>query len=141
MDAARYSSGNPDGARFRVVGTGSWGSAASSGVGFTNTLSYVVVPHHQLGRLTAQEIARGVSDMTESGLPELAQLGRMLERVRAETSPATLLREGGGWAFPRERTARYGVAVLTLAVRLGDRNADGHLTVLQGLLRTGGKGC
>lgn len=66
-----------------------------------------------------------ITDMMLSGIPETVQLGKMLDKLRHERSSCMLsLLRGGSWSQHRERALRYGVAVLTLAVRLGDVHAE-----------------
>ncbi|WP_146202807.1 hypothetical protein [Deinococcus irradiatisoli] len=87
------------------------------------------------GDYTEQEVAQAIKTMTLSGIPETVQLGRMLSRLRDERSKTmvSLLRDGG-WSSNREGAVRYGVAVLSLAVRLQDPQAELHLNVLRRVL-------
>lgn len=121
--------GSPHGARFQIVGSGT----AGGGYGGVGTLRTERIALPSLGDWAPHLVGRAITDMTLSEIPETVQLGRMLERIRAETSPQSLVRDGG-WAWPRERTARYAVAVLTLAVRLGDHHAQEPLRECQQLL-------
>ncbi|AFZ66082.1 hypothetical protein [Deinococcus peraridilitoris] len=84
-----------------------------------------------IGEYTEREVGRQISLMVRYGTPETVQLGRMLERIRGDVAPQSLVREGGRWITPTERAVRYGVAVLTLAVRLRDGSAESALNILQ----------
>ena len=44
---------------------------------------------------------------------------------------ASLVDERAGWASPKDRAVEYALAVLTLAVRLGDAQAEIHLFYLR----------
>ncbi|EYB67034.1 hypothetical protein DEIPH_ctg052orf0030 [Deinococcus phoenicis] len=89
-----------------------------------------------IGELRETEVARAISSMVASPVPDRHAAGGLLERVRGSlTAPVSLLREGGGWSYPAARTAGYAVAVLTLAVTLGDAEAEGPLRYAQAVLR------
>jgi len=72
------------------------------------------------GDFTEQEVAQTIKTMILSGIPETVQLGKTM---------GSLLRDGG-WSSNREGAIRYGVAVLSLAVRFQDRHTEVHLRVL-----------
>lgn len=91
--------------------------------------SFLVTP---IGEVIEAEAGRIITDMALSTVPETVQLGRMLDRLRRHDSGCmdSLLR-GTSWSQHRERAVRYGVAVLTLAVRLQDVHAEGPLLRVQ----------
>ncbi|THF70483.1 hypothetical protein E7T06_07190 [Deinococcus sp. Arct2-2] len=88
-------------------------------------LRYLKTP---VGEFTEGEVGSIITEMSLSWVPEARQLGKMLDKLRREQSTCmgSLLR-GASWSQHRERALRYGVAVLTLAVRLGDVYAEGPL--------------
>lgn len=89
-----------------------------------------------MGEVREVEAARLITEMAASPIPDRRAAGGLLERVRcAFTAPASLLRENGTWASPRGRMAAYAVAVLTLAVALGDRDAEPALVYAMAVLR------
>ncbi|GGK11469.1 hypothetical protein GCM10008955_00890 [Deinococcus malanensis] len=77
------------------------------------------------GELSEAQVARAITEMTLSRIPGTVQLGRMLDRLRHQDngSMESLLR-GTAWSQHKERALRYAVAVLTLAVRLDDVEAE-----------------
>lgn len=87
--------------------------------------SFLMTP---VGEVIEAEVGRIITDMALSAIPETVQLGRMLDRLRRQDSGCmdSLLR-GTSWSQHRERAVRYALAVLTLAVRLGDVQAEGPL--------------
>ncbi|GGR65708.1 hypothetical protein GCM10008959_30040 [Deinococcus seoulensis] len=91
--------------------------------------SYLRTP---AGEISEAEVGRLITDMTTSRVPETVQLGRMLDRLRRHDHGCmqSLLR-GGSWSSNREGAVRYAVAVLTLAVRVGDVQAERPLKHVQ----------
>jgi len=85
-------------------------------------IRYLKMP---VGEFTEGEVGSIITQMEESPVPETKQLGKMLGRLRREQSTCmgSLLR-GRAWSQNRESAVRYAVAVLTLAVRLGDVHAE-----------------
>lgn len=81
--------------------------------------------------VTEVEAGRTITTWSESRVPGQRELGSLLARIRASQSPRSLIDERGGWASPRDRSVAYAVAVLTLAVTLGDRVAEIHLLHLR----------
>lgn len=89
-----------------------------------------------VGQLREVEVGRAISQMAASSVPDQRAAGQLLERVRGSfTAPASLLREGGGWASPAPRMAGYAVAVLTLAVAMGDQTAEEPLRYAGAVMR------
>ncbi|GGN44197.1 hypothetical protein GCM10010842_32440 [Deinococcus daejeonensis] len=78
------------------------------------------------GEVSETEVGQIISDMTLSTMPDTVLLGRMLDRLRRHDNGcmAALLRPDGRWERNREAAMRYALAVLTLAVRLGDVHAE-----------------
>lgn len=108
-------------------------------LGGTQRAHYLTTPFEDAEggeMLSEREVGAAITAMTLAGVPETVQLGKMLERLRTHPhcTPASLERERG-WAYPRERTVRYAVAVLTLAVRLRDPRAEQYLALLKDQLR------
>ncbi|EYB68850.1 hypothetical protein DEIPH_ctg017orf0228 [Deinococcus phoenicis] len=130
MELAPVERGSPSSRTMQLVGIGAYsarrGPALGGGGG---TAQYLKAPGPR--RYTVSEVDSAITTMSRSASADLADLGDLLERVRGCTSLATLLDERGGWASPRDRAIRYAVAVLTLAVRLGDALAESHLSYLQ----------
>ncbi|GGS06803.1 hypothetical protein GCM10008960_36510 [Deinococcus sedimenti] len=84
------------------------------------------------GEISETEIGQLITDMTTSTIPETMQLGRMLDRLRRhEHARMESLLRGTSWSQNRENALRYAVAVLTLAVRLGDVHAERPLRSVQ----------
>jgi hypothetical protein len=81
-------------------------------------------------------IGRAVYDMLGSNRPDDVLYGKLLGRVITGVSIASLLREGG-WASPRERSLRYALACLTLAIQVGDRLAEEPLREIRLMLSPG----
>lgn len=88
------------------------------------------------GEFTEGEVGTIITEMAKAGTVESKQLGKMLDKLRHESStcPASLLREDGSWHQNRERVTRYAVAVLTLAVRLRVQEAEAPLHLMQAQL-------
>jgi|GEM_PF-2584593 len=117
-----------------TFGASDWGDYNTLGEPGRSVARYLVTPYASgegEAMLTEGEVGGMISLMVRSGVPEAVLYGRMLERLRKGTSMQSLVREGGGWAYPREQAVRYALAVLTLAVRLRDARAEGFLRVLQ----------
>lgn len=89
------------------------------------------------GEISETEIGQIITDMTLSTLSDTVLLGRMLDRLRRHDNACmeSLLR-GTSWSQNRESAIRYAVAVLTLAVRLGDVHAERPLRSVQAELLT-----
>ncbi|MBZ9752742.1 hypothetical protein K7W42_18025 [Deinococcus sp. HMF7604] len=84
------------------------------------------------GEISEVEIGQVITDMTLSAVPETVQLGRMLDRLRRhDNSCMESLLRGTSWSQNRESAVRYAIAVLTLAVRLGDVHAERPLRIVQ----------
>jgi len=77
------------------------------------------------------EAAALISAWCESSIPAQREHGLLLDRVRQGRGPRTLLDPRGGWAGGCNARA-YAVAVLTLAVSLGDEVAAVGLATLKG---------
>ena len=88
-----------------------------------------------VGQLRETEVGRMITEMAASPVPDRQSHGRLLERMRAGQAPASLLREDRRWASPASRMAEYAVAVLTLAVAMGDREAEGPLRYSGAVMR------
>jgi len=118
----------PGGNAGRYYPNDGWTEHLTMGDGGPVRVTYLSTP---AGDFTEQEVAQTIKTMILSGIPETAQLGKMLCRLRDERSKTmgSLLRDGG-WSSNREGATRYGVAVLSLAVRPQDRHAEVHLRVL-----------
>jgi hypothetical protein len=101
----------------QVVGIGNWASSGGSG-SYRYAELLVSTP---IGALPVTHVAQAIT----------AQRSELLERVRGGGGLASLVDERGGWASPRERAVAYAVAALTLAVTLGDREAEGMLACLK----------
>jgi hypothetical protein len=127
--AERYSTGPAHVPRFRVVAGGNWGSSSSGGgkelAGFENML---VLPDRMV---TEKQVNLAMLDMLRSGESDRVLYGKLIARIQTGVSPASLVREEGGWAYPRERSIRYGMAVTALAGALGDLSADDALEALK----------
>lgn len=112
--------------------TGSGRSGAvllTSGTPGMITCYYLVTP---LGRtVTATEAGRLISTWEASSIPAQRQVGVLLNRVRMGGGLASLLDERGGWNRNTADARAYAVAALSLAVALGDVNADGVLKSLK----------
>lgn len=91
---------------------------------------YLVTPT-DARTITEVETARTISLWEASSIPAQEKAGDLLRRIREGVSPVSLCDERGGWASPRQRSMAYAVAVLTLAVTLGDREAETHLLRLR----------
>lgn len=76
------------------------------------------------------EAAALISAWCESSIPAQREHGQLLDRVRQGRGPRTLLDPRGGWAGGCNARA-YAVAVLTLAVSLGDGMAAAGLGSLR----------
>lgn len=84
------------------------------------------------GEVSETEIGQIITDMATSTIPETVQLGRMLDRLRHhDTGCMESLLRGTSWSQHRERAVRYAVAVLTLAVHLGDVHAERPLQIVR----------
>ncbi|WP_407570716.1 hypothetical protein [Deinococcus altitudinis] len=81
-------------------------------------------------------IGKAVYDMLESKRPDDVLYGKLLGRVITGVSVSSLLREGG-WVSPRERSLRYALACLTLAIQVGDRVAEEPLREIRLMLSPG----
>ncbi|MFK7601874.1 hypothetical protein ACI3L1_06645 [Deinococcus sp. SM5_A1] len=88
-----------------------------------------------VGQMREVEVGRMISGMAISPVPDRQAAGGLLERVRSGQGPASLLREGGGWGPVAPRMAAYAVAVLTLAVAVGDSEAEGPLRYAGAVMR------
>ena len=107
-------------------GRGSSVDLITSGTPGIVTVLYLVTP---LGRsVNAHETAQLITDMTRSGTESQRYMERLLERIRGEASLNSLVHPSGrGWNQPSDRARDYAVAVLTLAVKLRDVEAERHL--------------
>lgn len=81
------------------------------------------------GEISETEIGQVISTMAQSSVPDVVQLDRL--RRDRNGCAASLLREDGRWERNREGALRYAVAVLSLAVRLGDVHAERPLQAVQ----------
>lgn len=114
-----------------AAGSGRGGTAVllTSGTPGMITCTYLQTP---LGREVGEvQAGRTISLWAMSSIPAQREVGQLLERLRAGQGLASLVDERGGWASPRERALAYAVAVLTLAVTLGDREAEFYLLQLR----------
>lgn len=74
------------------------------------------------------EVGRLISTWAASPIPAQRELGQLLHGLRSGRGMNSLIHHSGrGWADPSERAQTYAVAVLTLAVNLGDQEADAQL--------------
>ena len=113
------------------AGSGRGGVAVllTSGTPGMITCTYLQTP---LGREVGEvQAGRTISLWAMSTIPAQRDAGHLLERLRAGQGLASLVDERGGWASPRERALAYAVAVLTLAVTLGDEEAEFYLLQLR----------
>ncbi|SMB93292.1 hypothetical protein SAMN00790413_01920 [Deinococcus hopiensis KR-140] len=95
------------------------------GMGGPITATYLQTP---IGDCTEHEVATVIKELLGSGVPDHRAIGQLLDRLRGTyRTPVTLLRECGRWQPDMARHAAYAVAVLTLAVRLGDGHAEAPL--------------
>ncbi len=95
--------------------------------------------HTPAGQMREVEVGRMITSMAASPVHDRQAAGQLLERVRsALTAPTSLLREDGRWASPAPRMAGYAVAVLTLAVAMGDSEAEGPLRYVGAVMRRSG---
>ena len=78
-------------------------------------------------------IGKAVFGMLESSRPDDVLYGKLLGRVITGVGVASLCGEQR-WAFPRERSIRYALACLTLAVQVGDTRAEGYLAEVRQML-------
>lgn len=92
---------------------------------------YVDTP---VGMRDERAIGRAVFEMGLSRRADDVLHSKLLGRVITGASMASLLDPRGGWMSPRERSIRYGLACLVLAVQLGDRDAEEPLQVLRRML-------
>lgn len=105
--------------------TSGWEPLSTLGEGGPDLPTALVTPVGQVGEA---EVARLIGLMLASEVPDTRAVGGLLEKLRGEyRTPATLLREDGRWQPDTSRHAAYAVAVLTLAVQLGDRHAEAPL--------------
>lgn len=105
----------------------------------TAWLPTVVLPCGLIGEArVGGEISRLAQD------PATQDLAQILEAYRADPAHRSGVGRGrgrvmrslirpGGWTDPKATAIRYALAVLTLAARLGDPAAPGHLATLQDL--------
>ncbi|WP_295814493.1 hypothetical protein [uncultured Deinococcus sp.] len=114
-----------------AAGSGRGGTAVllTSGTPGLMTCTYLQTP---LGREVGEaQAGRTISAWALSTIPAQREAGQLLERLRAGQGPETLLRESGAFVHPVERARAYAVAVLMLAVTLGDREAESALWALK----------
>lgn len=117
-------------ARFQVVGVGNWRSASSGG-SIEATYSMLRVPG---GSVREGLVGLAMRDMLRSPDSDVVLSGKLLARIQTSVSPATLVREEGGWSSPRERCIRYAIATLRLAAALGEPGLHELIASLQGEL-------
>lgn len=120
--------GSPQSRTMVVVGIGAYSSrrgGTSSGGGVAR---YVCTPGP--ARYTELELGSMISTMMRSASADLTMLGGLLERLRGSGGLASLVDERGGWNRDRARALLYARAVLTLALRLGDQEAETHLPTI-----------
>lgn len=87
--------------------------------------TYLTTP---IGELDERNVGQTITDMSRAGTVEARHLGKLLDKLRhAQHLCPTSLLHGNGRGWSGEAGIRYGVAVLTLAVRLGDSTAELHL--------------
>lgn len=99
------------------------------GEGGTPQKTYLLTP---AGEVSETEIGQVISTMAQSRVPDVVQLGRMLDRLRRDRNGcAESLLRGTSWSQNKEQAMRYAVAVLSLAVRLGDVYAELPLKQVQ----------
>ena len=115
------------------TGSGRGGAVLlTSGTPGMITCYYLVTP---LGRaVTATEAGRLISTWEASPLPAQRQMGVLLNRVRMGGGLASLSQPGGGWHQHREQAQAYALAVLRLAVSLGDDRAESALATLESVV-------
>lgn len=111
-----------------------YSEAITMGEGGPPQKTYLLTP---AGEISETEIGQVISTMAQSSVPDVVQLGRMLDRLRRDRNGCakSLLREDGRWERNREGALRYAVAVLSLAVRLGDVHAERPLHAVQSELK------
>lgn len=90
-----------------------------------------------VGQLRETEVGRMITEMAASGVPDRQEMGKLLDRLRSGMGPASLLREDGRWGPVAPRMAAYAVAALTLAVAMGDKQAEGPLRYAGAVMRRG----
>lgn len=117
---------------FAVFASG-WEPISTLGEGGPDLPTALLTP---MGELREVEVARAISSMVTSPIPDRRAAGLLLERVRCDLqAPMSLLREDGHWGPRAPRMAAYAVAALTLAVALGDVKAEAPLIYAQAVLR------
>ncbi len=121
--------GSPDASKFKVAGIGDYTAGRGGGYGGLVSVRRLLSPSG--GWYEEGDVARALAQLVV-GRPDLA--GR-LGRIRSGAGLQTLLREGGGWAYPRETSIGYALAALALGQHLGDRAADECVRIVQVQLR------
>lgn len=91
-----------------------------------------------VGQLRETEVGRMITSMAASGVPDRQEMGKLLDRLRSGMGPTSLLREDGRWGPVAPRMAAYAVAALTLAVAMGDSEAEGPLRYAGAVMRRPG---
>lgn len=127
VDLPATTTGRATASRYQVIACGQYGSHSSSG-GRAAQVTYLQMPGPR--PYTASEVAASITQLSRSRSHDHAEHGRRLEAIRAGNGPATLLRDRG-WAAPTTWSVPYALALLTLAVQLGDPAADTHLANLR----------
>ncbi|WP_407540480.1 hypothetical protein Q0M94_03515 [Deinococcus radiomollis] len=110
---------------FSMPTLGNWASAGSSASWGTEqllTLPWGSVPERNFGLV--------MLDLLNSGDSDLILYGKLLARIQTKVSPATLVDERGGWRFPREKSIRYALAVLTFGECQGQRECCAYYAEL-----------
>lgn len=123
-DLPSTSSGPAKPPRFRIVGCG----RPSTGAGAlrSTTVEYLAMPGPR--PYTVSEVTQVIRRMAAT--PAHAHLAEHLERIRSGRGASSLLRPTG-WAPPTSWSQTYALALFTLAVQLGDAEADRCLSLLR----------
>lgn len=122
VEIGRYSSGPTRSSRFEVVCCGSFSTSGGGGGQGSSSARYVSLPGPR--QYTEGEVSQAIRAMT-------GDVCVRLDALLAKRGPATLHRDGGGWAAPKETALAYAEAVLTLGVALRDPRAERELQVVR----------
>lgn len=102
--------------RMRVVGVGSYGGGGGQSGSYWATVTQVITP---------------VGAVSEARLGGLCSADPLLGRIRGGGGLASLCDPRGGWHPHGEQARAYAVAVLRLAVLLGDERAQSALATVE----------